>query len=80
MLSFVVAPQIKKFIGDPEGLQRSLFITTGDLRRRRHGAVPVHVMNVKEQVQRDVAAPTLRQSRRHAEAQQAAAVAVRWAA
>lgn len=62
MLSFVVAPQIKRFTGDPEGLQRSLFVTTALFVVLGMALYLYTVWTVKEQVQRDVAAPTLRES------------------
>ena len=62
MLSFVVAPQIKRFTGDPEGLQRSLFITTAIFVAVGMALYLYTVANVKEQVIREVAAPTLRES------------------
>jgi glucuronide carrier protein len=62
MLSFVVAPQIKKFADDPEGLQRSLFITTAIFVVLGMALYLWTVMNVKEQVQRDVAAPSIKES------------------
>jgi glucuronide carrier protein len=62
MLSFVVAPQIKRFTGDPEGLQRSLFITTAIFVAVGMALYLYTVANVKEQVIRDVAAPGLKES------------------
>jgi glucuronide carrier protein len=62
MLSFVVAPQIKKFADDPEGLQRSLFITTAIFVVVGMALYLWTVLNVKEQVQRDVAAPSIKES------------------
>jgi glucuronide carrier protein len=62
MLSFVVAPQIKKFAGDAAGLQRSLFVTVAIFVVVGMALYIWTVMNVKEQVQRDVAAPTLKES------------------
>jgi MFS/sugar transport protein len=62
MLSFVVAPQIKRFTGDPEGLQRSLFITTAIFVGVGMALYLYTVANVKEQVIRDVAAPGLKES------------------
>ena len=62
MLSFVVAPQIKKYAGDPTALQKSLFITTAIFVVVGMALYLYTVVNVKEQVHRDVAAPTLRQS------------------
>jgi glucuronide carrier protein len=62
MLAFVVAPQIKQFAKDAEGLQRSLFITTAIFIVVGLALYLFTVANVKEQVQRDVAVPTLRES------------------
>jgi glucuronide carrier protein len=62
MLSFVVAPQIKRFSGDPAGLQQSLFITTAIFVVLGMALYGYTVATVKEQVHRDVAAPTLRES------------------
>jgi glucuronide carrier protein len=62
MLSFVVAPQIKRFSGDPAGLQRSLFITTALFVVLGMALYLYTVSRVKEQVYRDVAAPSLAQS------------------
>jgi glucuronide carrier protein len=62
MLSFVVAPQIKKFAKDPDGLQQSLFVTTAIFVVVGMALYLWTVMNVKEQVQRDVAAPSIRES------------------
>jgi glucuronide carrier protein len=61
MLSFVVAPQIKRFTGDPEGLQRSLFITTAIFVVVGMALYLYTVASVKEQVIREVAAPTLKE-------------------
>lgn len=62
MLSFVVAPQIKRFVGDPAGLQQSLFITTALFVVLGMALYLYTVATVKEQVHRDVAAPTLKES------------------
>ena len=62
MLSFIVAPQIKKYAKDPSGLQQSLFITTAIFVVLGMALYLWTVMNVKEQVQRDVAAPSIRES------------------
>ncbi|WP_127131021.1 glycoside-pentoside-hexuronide (GPH):cation symporter [Georgenia sp. SYP-B2076] len=62
MLSFVVAPQIKRFDGDPEGLQRSLTITTAIFVVVGMALYLYTIANVREQVQRDVAAPSMRES------------------
>ena len=64
MLSFVVAPQIKKFAKDPAGLQRSLFITLAIFVVLGMALYIWTIINVKEQVHRDVAAPSLGQSMR----------------
>ena len=62
MLSFIVAPQIKKFAKDPAGLQHSLFVTTAIFVVLGMALYLWTVMNVKEQVQRDVAAPSIKES------------------
>ena len=62
MLSFVVAPQIKRFSGDPAGLQQALFITTAIFVVVGMGLYLYTVATVKEQVQRDVAAPSMKES------------------
>ena len=62
MLAFVVAPQIKRFANDPAGLQRSLFITTAIFVVVGMALYLYTVATVKEQVHREVAAPTLRES------------------
>ena len=62
MLAFVVAPQIKQFAKDTAGLQRSLFITTAIFVVVGMALYLFTVATVKEQVQRDVAAPSLRES------------------
>jgi glucuronide carrier protein len=59
MLSFVVAPQIKRFTGDPVGLQRALFITTAIFVVVGMALYLFTVATVKEQVQRAVAAATV---------------------
>lgn len=62
MLSFVVAPQIKRFAGDPEALQRSLFVIVAIFVVVGVALYLLTVVTVREQVHRDVAAPTLRES------------------
>jgi glucuronide carrier protein len=62
MLAFVVAPQIKRYAGDADGLQRSLFITTAIFVVAGMALYLYMVATVKEQVHREVAAPTLRES------------------
>jgi glucuronide carrier protein len=62
MLAFVVAPQIKRYAGDADGLQRSLFITTAIFVVVGMALYLYTVATVKEQVYREVAAPTLRES------------------
>jgi glucuronide carrier protein len=62
LLSFIVAPQIKRFAGDPDGLQQSLFVTTAIFVVVGMVLYLYTVWSVKERVHRDVAAPSLRQS------------------
>ena len=62
MLAFVVAPQIKRYAGDADGLQRSLFITTAIFVAVGMVLYLYTVSSVKEQVVRDVASPSLRES------------------
>lgn len=62
MLAFVVAPQIKRFQSDAEGLQRSLFITTAIFVVIGMALYLYTVATVKEQVYREVATPSLRES------------------
>jgi glucuronide carrier protein len=62
MLAFIVAPQIKQFAKDADGLQRSLFITTAIFVVVGMALYLFTVATVKEQVQRDVATPSLRES------------------
>jgi glucuronide carrier protein len=62
MLAFVVAPQIKQYEGDADGLQRSLFITTLIFVVVGMALYLFTVATVKEQVYREVAAPTLKES------------------
>ncbi len=62
MLSFVVAPQIKKYAGDPDSLQRSLFVILAIFVVVGMALYLFTVATVKEQVHRDVAAPSLRES------------------
>jgi glucuronide carrier protein len=62
MLAFVVAPQIKRYANDAEGLQRSLFITTAIFVIVGVLLYLYTIATVKEQVHREVAAPTLKES------------------
>jgi glucuronide carrier protein len=62
MLAFVVAPQIKRYAGDADGLQQSLFITTAIFVIVGMALYLYTVATVKEQVIREVAAPSLRES------------------
>jgi glucuronide carrier protein len=62
MLAFVVAPQIKRYAGDADGLQRSLFITTAIFVVVGMALYLFTVATVKEQVHREIAAPTLKES------------------
>lgn len=63
-LSFVVAPQIKRYAGDPDSLQRSLFVILAIFVVVGMALYLFTVATVKEQVHRDVAAPSLRESAR----------------
>jgi glucuronide carrier protein len=62
MLAFVVAPQIKRFEGNADGLQRSLFITTAIFVVVGMALYLYTVATVKEQVHRRIAAPSLKES------------------
>ena len=62
MLSFVVAPQIKKFANDTEKLQSSLFITLAVFVALGLALYAWFVANCKEQVYREVDSPSLVQS------------------
>jgi glucuronide carrier protein len=62
MLAFVVAPQIKRYAEDTDALQRSLFITTAIFVVVGMALYLYTVATVKEQVYREVAAPTLKES------------------
>jgi glucuronide carrier protein len=62
MLAFVVAPQIKQYAKDPPGLQQSLFITTAIFVVAGMVLYLFTVATVKEQVFREVAAPTFKES------------------
>lgn len=62
MLAFVVAPQIERFADDADALQRSLFLTTAIFVVVGMVLYLFTVATVKEQVHRDVATPTLKES------------------
>jgi glucuronide carrier protein len=62
MLAFVVAPQIKRFKGDPDGFQRSLLITTLIFLVVGFALYLFLFATSRETVQRDVAQVSLRQS------------------
>jgi glucuronide carrier protein len=62
MLAFVVAPQIKRFEGDADGLQESLFITTAIFVVAGMALYLYTVSTVKEQVYREVETPSLKES------------------
>ena len=61
MIAFVVAPQISKYAHDTAGLQRSLFITLAVFVVLGVILYGWTVINVKEQVRREVAATSLKQ-------------------
>jgi glucuronide carrier protein len=62
MLAFVVAPQVKRYTGDPDGFQRSLFITTVIFLVVGFALYMVLFATSRETVQRDVAQVSMRQS------------------
>jgi glucuronide carrier protein len=62
MLAFVVAPQIKRYAGDADGLQQSLFVTTAIFVVVGMALYLYTVANVREQVHREVASPSLKES------------------
>ncbi len=76
MLSFIVAPQIKKFAGDPRACSAPCSSPPPSSSSLGMALYLWTVMNIKEQVQRDVAAPSIKESFGTLHAQQAAAVAV----
>ncbi|GAB2672169.1 glycoside-pentoside-hexuronide (GPH):cation symporter [Thalassiella azotivora] len=63
-VAFVVAPQIRGNAGDPEALQRSLFVTTGAFVVVGMALYLFTVSGTKEQVARPVAKVSLRDSMR----------------
>ena len=62
MLAFVVAPQIKRYTGDPEAFQRSLAITVGIFVVAGIALYLFLFATSRETVQRDVASVSMRQS------------------
>ena len=62
MLAWVVAPQIKRYIGNPAGFQQSLTFTTGIFVIVGFLLFLFTFLTCKEQVQRDVASVSLKQS------------------
>jgi glucuronide carrier protein len=62
MLAFVVAPQIQKFDGDPEGFQRSLLVTTLVFAAIGFALYMFLFRTSREQVEREVAHVSMRQS------------------
>ena len=62
MLAFVVAPQIKRYTGDPEAFQRSLAITVGIFVVAGVALYLFLFATSRETVQRDVASVSMRQS------------------
>lgn len=61
-LAFIIAPQINASAGDPEALQRSLFISTGAFVIVGMALYLFLVFNVKEQVSRPAATVSMRDS------------------
>jgi glucuronide carrier protein len=62
MLAWVVAPQIRRYVGDPAGFQQSLTFTTGIFVIVGFLLFFFTFLTCKEQVQREVASVTLKQS------------------
>jgi glucuronide carrier protein len=62
MLAWVVAPQIKRYVGNPAGFQQSLTYTTGIFVIAGFLLFLFTFLTCKEQVQRDVATVSLKQS------------------
>jgi glucuronide carrier protein len=62
MLAFVVAPQVKKYTGDPDGFQRSLMITVGIFVFVGFALYMFLFVTSRETVQRDIASVSMRQS------------------
>ena len=62
MLAFVVAPQIQKYKGDPDGFQQSLMITTGIFVVVGFALYVFLFVTARETVQRDVQQVSARQS------------------
>ena len=62
MLAWVVAPQIRKYVGNPAGFQQSLTFTTGIFVIAGFLLFLFAFLTCKENVQRDVASVTLKQS------------------
>ena len=62
LLAFVVAPQVKRYTGDPDGFQQSLAITMGIFAVVGFGLYMFLFATSRETVQRDVASVSMRQS------------------
>ena len=62
MLAWVVAPQIKRYVGNPAGFQQSLTFTTGIFVIVGFLLFLFTFLTCKEQVQRDVTSVSLKQS------------------
>jgi glucuronide carrier protein len=62
LLAFVVAPQVKRYTGDPDGFQHSLAITMGIFAVVGFGLYMFLFATSRETVQRDVAGVSMRQS------------------
>jgi glucuronide carrier protein len=61
-LAFVVAPQVKRYTGDPEGFQHALAVTMGVFAVIGFGLYMFLFATSRETVQRDVASVSMRQS------------------
>jgi glucuronide carrier protein len=62
VLAFVVAPQVKRYTGDPDGFQHALAITMGVFAVVGFGLYMFLFATSRETVQRDVASVSMRQS------------------
>jgi len=62
LLAFVVAPQVKRYTGDPDGFQHALLITMAVFAVIGFGLYMLLFATSRETVQRDVASVSMRQS------------------
>jgi glucuronide carrier protein len=62
LLAFIVAPQVKRYTGDPDAFQQSLAVTMGIFAVVGFGLYMFLFATARETVQRDVASVSMRQS------------------